>query len=351
MNKERLHIVDGQKEYYITLNEILFCSADGNYCDIYMTQKTIYKSIRIQLGQLWSKIEEMDQMAEHHLERIGRSYILNLRYIEFVNVRKGVVVLRSENDTVQINVAKAACKSLSEFVNRVYKPSNLENIGVNIPSRDFIRVDKNITKKYLEHEYVDLQLPSGKLWAVYDVDTSNEFGFYHSLFESPYLELINDYPKDQFEHYLDSEEDAVRAAWGGFWRLPTQEEWQELLNECELKWGITDNNEKVCEVLGRNGNKIILSSIIQSRGLCTYWAPLMRKDDIYEFLPHNYSIEIHEPYVDEPSFCFSSNFDGVSRKIHGIVSPEDLSKEWNGVPKIKAISERNRQEFEKFADF
>ena len=73
MRKEELHLVDAQKEYYISLDDILFCEASGNYCDIRMIHHTRIKAIRIQLGQLWSKIQEKGKMVEHHLERIGRS--------------------------------------------------------------------------------------------------------------------------------------------------------------------------------------------------------------------------------------------------------------------------------------
>ena len=44
MRKEQLHLVDAQKEYFIQLDEILFCTASGNYCDIYMVQHTVYKT-------------------------------------------------------------------------------------------------------------------------------------------------------------------------------------------------------------------------------------------------------------------------------------------------------------------
>ena len=349
MSNDVLVITEGSKTYRIRLGDVLFIQADSNYISIYLTRLEKYSTIRYGLEKAWNSIVKLN--ATHSLAKIGRSHILNLKYIEFVNIRKGLVTMRCESGAVHLKLAKAACKPLSGLITRIYKPSAIENVGVATPSRDIISIDNNQMKKYLDHYYVDLQLPSGNLWAVFDIDTSNEFGFYDSLFDSPYIAINNYYPKDQFEHYLDAEDDAARIAWGGFWRLPTQEEWQELINNSKLKWGITDDNERVCEVTGKNGNKIILSSIIQSRGLCTYWAPLTRKDDIYEILPHNFSVEFHEPYANEPGYCFSSNFDGVKRKIHAVVSPEDILKEWHGVPMIKAISEKNRRELEEFADF
>ena len=75
MAKEKLHIVDAKTEYFISLDEILVCIAAGNYTDIYLVNHTKYPTIRIQVGQLWTKIKELGKMVEHHLERIGRSII------------------------------------------------------------------------------------------------------------------------------------------------------------------------------------------------------------------------------------------------------------------------------------
>ena len=49
--------------------KILFCMASGNYCDIYMIQHTVYKTIRIQLGQLWAKIEEKGEWLNITLKK------------------------------------------------------------------------------------------------------------------------------------------------------------------------------------------------------------------------------------------------------------------------------------------
>ena len=71
MRKEELHLLDGQDEYYLDLSDILFCVASGNYCDIRMVQHTWIRAIRIQLGQLWTKIQEKGKMVEHHLEEVA----------------------------------------------------------------------------------------------------------------------------------------------------------------------------------------------------------------------------------------------------------------------------------------
>ena len=117
MAKEKLHLVDAKTEYYISLDEVLFCSASGNYTDIYLVNHTKYPTIRIQLGQLWTKIKELGKMVEHHLERIGRSYIINVKYIQYVNPKRGKLTLHTNKD-VELEIPKRAIERLMKFVGR-----------------------------------------------------------------------------------------------------------------------------------------------------------------------------------------------------------------------------------------
>ncbi len=56
---------------------------------------------------------------------------------------------------------------------------------------------------------------------------------------------------------LDLADDAARANRGGAWRMPTYEEWQELINNCTWTW-TTLNDINGFEVKGSNGNAIFL---------------------------------------------------------------------------------------------
>ena len=123
-----------------------------------------------------------------------------------------------------------------------------------------------------EHEYVDLGLPSGLLWATCNVgvETPEEYGDYFAWGETT--------PKDDyswgtyqygdgstFTKYTGSdglttllpEDDAATANWGEGWRMPTKEEFQELYNNTTVTW--TQQNG----VNGRlftadNGNSLFL---------------------------------------------------------------------------------------------
>ena len=135
------------------------------------------------------------------------------------------------------------------------------------------------------HEYVDLGLPSGLLWAACNVGANSpeEYGDYFAWGEtqpkdyydwSTYQYCNGDY--DQLTKYCNNsifgyngftdslntllpEDDAATANWGSDWRMPSQAEWEELLDNTTVTW--TWNMKK--GVSGRlftasNGNSLFL---------------------------------------------------------------------------------------------
>lgn len=101
------------------------------------------------------------------------------------------------------------------------------------------------------HEYVDLGL--SVKWATCNVGTTTPEGYgdYFAWGETSTKETYNwstyfDYDEDtkSFPKYnneggktiLDPEDDAAYVNWGGSWRMPTQAEWQELLDNCTWEW-------------------------------------------------------------------------------------------------------------------
>ena len=132
------------------------------------------------------------------------------------------------------------------------------------------------------HDYVDLGLPSGLLWATCNIGatTPKEYGDYFAWGEVEPKETYNwstykygtgydqltkycddsSYGKDGFtdnKTVLDLEDDAAHVNWGGAWRMPTEYELWELCTECKLK-RTTLNGAKGYKVTGPNGNSIFL---------------------------------------------------------------------------------------------
>ena len=123
------------------------------------------------------------------------------------------------------------------------------------------------------HEWVDLGLPSGTKWATCNVGATKpeEYGNYYAWGEtetkstyswSTYFDTTDG--GSTFTKYttdgktvLELADDAARANWGGAWRMPTDDEWTELRENCTWTW-TTLNGVNGFEVKGPNGNSIFL---------------------------------------------------------------------------------------------
>ena len=121
------------------------------------------------------------------------------------------------------------------------------------------------------HEYVDLGLPSGTLWATCNVGASKpeEYGNHFAWGETSPKE---DYTWDTYQWYdngytkyngsdgkteLDLEDDAANANWGGDWQMPSLDQMKELVNQCTWEWE-TLNGAYGRRITGPNGNSIFL---------------------------------------------------------------------------------------------
>ena len=140
-----------------------------------------------------------------------------------------------------------------------------------------------------DHDYVDLGLPSGLLWATCNVGANapEEYGDYFAWgetqpkdtydwstyqyctggnYEYPYYNMLTKYCTDSSYGYngftddlttLLPEDDAATANWGSGWRLPSQEEWQELYNNTAHLW-TTQNGVNGKLFTATNGNSLFL---------------------------------------------------------------------------------------------
>lgn len=137
---------------------------------------------------------------------------------------------------------------------------------------------------YNGHDYVDLGLRSGTLWATCNVgaDIPEAYGDHFAWGETQPKAAYNDsnyiYSQggyNQFTKYctkpefgfngftdnlktLQPSDDAATVNWGEGWRTPTIDEWIELVTKCSYTF-TTRNGVNGCVFTGRNGNSIFLS--------------------------------------------------------------------------------------------
>lgn len=112
-----------------------------------------------------------------------------------------------------------------------------------------------------EHSYIDLGLPSGTLWSTCNVGASNpeDYGDYYAWGETiPKMVYSNgSYTYTDHPVTLPSSADAATVNWGAGWRIPTNEELEELLTDCTVIW-TTQNGVNGRLFTGPNGNSIFL---------------------------------------------------------------------------------------------
>lgn len=152
------------------------------------------------------------------------------------------------------------------------------------------------------HEYVDLGLPSGTLWATCNIGATSpeDMGDYFAWGETAPKEI---YDMDNYKWYNSSsdkltkyctdgkygtvdnktellpEDDAAYVNWGPMWRMPTLEQQQELIERCTWQW-VEKNGVYGRLVTGPNGNTLFLpaadyrgdNSLNNEQSIGAYWS-------------------------------------------------------------------------------
>lgn len=128
----------------------------------------------------------------------------------------------------------------------------------------------------VEHPYVDLGLPSGTLWAQYNIGAT-KIGEYGDLFEWGQTKaatnlhyedclnaidtVYNKYNKEDKVMTLFGVDDAATANWGDDWRMPTQEDFDELNNALSDYSCETINGVPGIKLIAKNGNWIFFPAM------------------------------------------------------------------------------------------
>lgn len=120
--------------------------------------------------------------------------------------------------------------------------------------------NKPLSGVHNNHEWIDLGLPSGLLWATCNIGATNpeDYGDLFAYGETRSKSVFgnNNYYSSSYG-CLSYSNDAASVNWGRGWRMPTKIEFEELINNCTWKW-VTQNGKKGYKVIGPNGNSIFL---------------------------------------------------------------------------------------------
>ena len=246
----------------------MFAKADGNYSSICLrTDKP--RLCSIQLGQLIKEINKATTFEASNLRRVGRSLVVNTKYISHIDFKNKLIVLDNDAKT-EFKCSKSSLHDL--FTSLKEKKSilkqktilyTLEADTYDDLSDDILDIDGVLC--------VDLNLPSKRKWAIENlectfhgypkqfawgeiidkkVSTDNNYRFGKS-------ELLNKYNTKDGLTELQPKDDAATEILGDKWRTPTKEDFEELISQCDWAWCEWDGYYGAL-VTGNNGNSIFL---------------------------------------------------------------------------------------------
>lgn len=202
----------------------------------------------------------------------------------------------------------------------IYWTENGNVVSIDATYSFTVNRSRNIVANFVEsidgHGYVDLGLPSGVLWAVCNVgantplDSGNIFawgvnqpnsytGWNQYLYCNGSNNTLTKYcTKSNYGYngFTDNltillpNDDAATVTWGANWRMPTQGEYQELINNTTYSW-TTLNGVNGMLFTSSNGNSLFLPAWDK------YWSR-----SLVATIPNNaYGIEL---YIDEDDFSY-----------------------------------------------
>ena len=178
------------------------------------------------------------------------------------------------------------------------------------------------------HNYVDLGLPSGLKWATCNVGATSpeKYGNYYAWGEistkTEYTEAnCTTHEQNIADFSGNTKYDVAAANWGGNWRMPTVEEFQELLVSCTWEWCV-QGGVNGHRATGPNGNKIFLPAagsrdgkVLNYESYCAfYWSSTPNNlNDAFSLGYENANVNIYYGlrHFGEPVRpVFGGNFEG-----------------------------------------
>ncbi|MCD8287115.1 MAG: DUF5640 domain-containing protein [Clostridia bacterium] len=197
---------------------------------------------------------------------------------QILSVDKNSLVLKSGDDSDDILYLKrikdtSANRSTDEIDNdsTAAKEQITELSDLEQPEKDesaeeeetTTTTEREASSRYINgHEYVDLGL--SVKWATCNVganspsDYGNHYAWGEITPKSSYTEEnCKTSGKNLGSIAGNPNYDAARANWGGTWRLPTEEEIDELIDNCQWEW-TTIGEHSGYKITSKNGNSIFL---------------------------------------------------------------------------------------------
>jgi len=276
----------------------------NSYVDNLLNLETKDDAASVKWGDDWQMPtkEQIEELVRYTVWENGE--ILSLRNGRVLKIGGAQIW---SNTIVKGDPNKAYCLDLTN--NRVEKKERKDIckvLPVKAKARSVEKFDPHAKRTIdtEEHEYVDLGLPSGTLWATCNIGAKSpeDVGDYYAWGETDLKWMFN---KNTYVHYdhsngklkkycknrkfgkvdnlreLEPEDDVATYRWGSAWCMPTKEQCQELLDNTVVG-EFTENGVKGYLFRARNGNTLFipftsykagtsLADDVDEYGFCNIW--------------------------------------------------------------------------------
>lgn len=119
MDKTHLVISNSTELLRVSANHIMYIKSDGNYSHILQTGGEM-RMVTEQLGDVEKLIrKQLPDVIGNNLVRIGKSLIINLKYIYFIQVPKQqLILIDGQQNLHSLSASKDALKALKDLIEK-----------------------------------------------------------------------------------------------------------------------------------------------------------------------------------------------------------------------------------------
>lgn len=118
MKEEWLYFNSRDELIKVKVSNIMYFEADGNYTNIILTNK-MSTSVCMNLAAMQKVLADRLKENVAVFARVGKSYILNLRYVYQIKIqRKKLVMSDFQTSTYSLEVSKLALKTLKDMITK-----------------------------------------------------------------------------------------------------------------------------------------------------------------------------------------------------------------------------------------
>ncbi len=105
----------------IRTSQLLYIQSDGNYSSLFLTGGEM-RVVTFQLGQLEKILAAQLPDSDNNFVRIGRSLIINLNYVFYINLSKQQLIMADKDQgRYTLNASREALASLKELIEKSLK--------------------------------------------------------------------------------------------------------------------------------------------------------------------------------------------------------------------------------------